>query len=199
METRVLPQEFSDVRALKGDDGVWHIPGKAVVFNQRSRKIGWFFEVIDSRALESARIDEAISCYNHNMTHILGTVRNQTTSYEIKADGLHYDILPPDNQTTKDIVIAPIVRRDVTGSSFMFKAFEKDGEEWVQEAEGIYVRYVKRIEEVYEFGPVSMPAYLNTTTDIAKRSFDEFIKTVKNEEASYRSQFAKFQMDLVRR
>ncbi|MCF0060127.1 HK97 family phage prohead protease [Dyadobacter chenwenxiniae] len=198
METRVLPQEFSEVRAIQNEEGVWHIPGKGIVFNQRSRKIGWFHEIIDSRALEGARIDDAISCYNHNMNHILGSVRNKTVSYNITSDYLEYDILPPDNQTTRDIVIAPIVRRDVTGSSFMFNAVQKGGDEWVQEADGIIVRYVKKIEEVYEFGPVSMPAYMNTTTDVAKRSFDDFIKENKQQEIQYRSQFARMKVALLR-
>lgn len=194
METRVLPQELSEVRAIKNEQGVWHIPGKAIVFNQRSRKIGWFYEVIDSRALEGARIDDAISCFNHNTSIILGSVRNQTTSYTITPGAMEYDILPPDNQYTQDVVIAPIVRRDVTGSSFMFNAAKK-GDEWVEE-DGIYVRYVKKIEEVYEFGPVSMPAYMNTSTEIAKRSFDDFIKEHKQQEIAFRSQFAKMKLAL---
>jgi HK97 family phage prohead protease len=195
METRVLPQELSEVRAIKNESGVWHIPGKAIVFNQRSRKIGWFYEVIDSRALEGARIDDAISCFNHNTSIILGTVRNQTTSYTITADALEYDIIPPDNQHTQDVVISPIVRRDVTGSSFMFNA-AKNGDEWIEEG-GVYVRYVNKVEEVYEFGPVSMPAYMNTSTDIAKRSFDAFINEHKQQEIAFRSLMAKRQLSLV--
>lgn len=197
METRVLPQELSEVRAIQSDEGVWHIPGKAIVFNQRSRKIGWFYEVIDSRALEGARIDDAVSCFNHNTSIILGTVRNQTTSYNITASAMEYDILPPDNQHTQEVVLAPIIRRDVTGSSFMFNAAKK-GDEWIEEEGGVIVRYVKKIEEVYEFGPVSMPAYMNTSTDIAKRSFDDFIKEHKQQEIVFRSQFARMKLGLFR-
>lgn len=199
METRVLPQELSEVRAIKNDEGIWQIPGKAIVFDQRSRKIGWFFEVIDSRALDNARMEDAISCFNHNMTHILGTVRNKTTSYDIKSDCMEYRILPPDNPTTKDLVLDPIIRRDVTGSSFMFNVASRGGDEWIQEEGGIVIRYVKKIEEVYEFGPVSMPAYLNTQTDIAKRSFDQFIKDTKQHELTFRSQMAKRQLSLIQR
>ena len=197
MEKRILPQQLSEVRALQGEDGIWHIPGKAIVFNSRSRKLGWFYEVIDSRALEGANLEDGISCFNHNMNHILGSVRNKTTSYTITADAMEYDTLPPDNQTTRDIVIAPIQRRDVTGSSFIFKAADRDGDEWSEEPGGIVVRYVRKIEAVYEWGPVSMPAYLESTTDIAKRSFDDFIKEHKKTE-DYRAQAAKRQLELYR-
>jgi phage head maturation protease len=197
MEKRILPQEQSEVRAIQGDDGIWHIPGKGIVFNSRSRKLGWFYEIIDARALDYANMDDAISCYNHNMNHILGSVRNKTTSYTITESSMDYDTLPPDNQTTRDIVIAPILRRDVTGSSFMFKAFDKGGDEWIEEPGGIVVRYVRKIEFVYEWGPVSMPAYLNTTTDIAKRSFDDFIKEHKQVE-HYRTEAAKRLLELYR-
>lgn len=182
---------------MQNEDGSWKIPGRAIVFNQRSRKLGWFYEVIDSRALEGARMENAISCWNHNTSHILGTVRNQTTSYTITAEGLDYETLPPNNQTTNDIVISPILRRDVTGSSFMFHVPRK-GEEWVEEEGGIYVRYVTKIDEVFEWGPVSMAAYLNSSSEVAKRSFDEFMQLKKRQEISYRSQFVKMQRQLLR-
>lgn len=197
-EKRVLPQEQSEVRAIQGEDGIWHIPGKGIVFNQRSRKLGWFYEIIDPRALDGANMDDAISCFNHNMSHILGSVRNKTTSYVITPDAMEYDTLPPDNPTTRDIVLAPIIRRDVTGSSFIFNVVEKGGDEWVQEPDGTVIRYVRKIDTVYEWGPVSMPAYLTTSTDIAKRSFDEYIQVNKKQELQFRSDYAKRQLELYR-
>jgi len=198
MEKRILPQEQSEVRAIHAEDGVWHIPGKGIVFNARSRKLGWFFEIIDPRALDFANMEDAISCYNHNMDHILGNVRNKTTSYTVTPEAMEYDTLPPDNQYTRDVVLAPIIRRDVTGSSFMFKAEEKGGDEWIQEPDGVIIRWVRKIETVFEWGPVSMPAYLQTTTDIAKRSFDDFIKDTRKIERMHERNFARTQTILLR-
>ncbi|MCE6992094.1 HK97 family phage prohead protease [Dyadobacter sp. CY323] len=197
METRILPQEFSEVRAIQNDDGVWHIPGKAIVFNVRSRKIKSFFEVIMPTALDNAKMDDAISCWNHNTSHILGSVRNKTTTYEITGDAMLYDTLPPNNPTTNDMVIAPIVRRDVTGSSFMFNIAE-GGDEWVRDPDGSIVRYVHKIYEVYEWGPVSLPVYMDTVTEVTKRSLDDFISLTKQQETVIRSQYTKMKLALYR-
>ncbi|MCF2443646.1 HK97 family phage prohead protease [Dyadobacter sp. CY345] len=197
-EKRVLPQNHSEVRAVQSTDGIWHIPGKGIVFNQRSRKLGFFYEIIDPKALDGANMSDAISCFNHDMNHILGNVRNKTTSFTVTAEAMEYDTLPPDNQTTKDIVIAPILRGDVTGSSFMFSVAERGGDEWVEEPNGDIIRYVRKIDVVYEWGPVSMPAYLTTSTDVAKRSFDYFINENKKQELQLRSTFAKMQLELYR-
>lgn len=197
METRILPQEFSEVRAIQNDEGIWHIPGKAIVFNRKSRKIKSFFEVILPKALDNAIMDDAISCFNHNTNHILGSVRNKTTSFEVTANDFLYDTIPPVNQTTMDMVISPIVRRDVTGSSFMFNIAE-GGDEWVRDPDGSIIRYVTKIYEVYEWGPVSLPVYMDTVTDVTKRSLDDFLKSTREQESTFRSQYAKLKLDLYR-
>jgi HK97 family phage prohead protease len=200
LEKRVLPQSLSEVRAVEIEGGLYQIPGKGIVFNQRSQKLGWFIEIIDPRALDGADMDDIVASFNHNMDYVLGRTTNGTLSYTIDADSLNYVILPPDNQTIRDIVIAPIVRRDVTGSSFMFAVADR-GDEWMEEANGVIVRYVRKVEKVYEFGPVTMPAYKQTTTDVhevAKRSFDSFIKETRRIENTYRSQSARHQLELLR-
>lgn len=174
-----------------------HILGTGIVFNQRSQKLGWFYEVIDERALDDADMEDMVSCFNHDMNFILGRRSNKTLSFEVDGKGLHYDTLPQDNQSRRDMVIDPIQRKDVTGSSFIFN-IAKRGDEWVEEPNGIIVRYVKKIERVLETGPVTIPAYPQTTSDIAKRSFDDFIKEHKQQESMYKRDFAKRQVMLFR-
>lgn len=198
MEKRILPQLLSEVRAIKGDDGIFHILGTGIVFNQRSQKLGFFVEIIDQRALDEADMSDMVSCFNHDMNFILGRSSNNTMSFSIDDKGLHYDTLPQDNQTRRDMVIDPIQRRDVTGSSFIF-ATARRGDDWEEEASGLVVRYVRKIERVFETGPVTMPAYTQTSTDVHKRSFDDFIKETRKVESMYRSHFAKAQLSLLRK
>ena len=94
---------------------------------------------------------------------------------------MDYDITAPDNQIIRDLVLAPITRGDITGSSFMFD-IAKNGDEWEESSDGVYIRTIKAISKIYEVGPVSMPAYQQTSTDVAKRSFDEFINETKKVE-----------------
>lgn len=205
MEKAFLPQELSEVRTVQVEDGVKRIDGRAIVFDSRSRpmrtiksismKIKSFCEVIDSRSLDNADFSNAISCWNHNRDMILGSVANGTATFEIDSKGMPYSTFPIDTQTNRDLVFAPIERRDVRGSSFVFYCAPGD-DEWVLDPDGTVIRYIKKIETVYEWGPVTMPAYLDTTTDVVSRSFDEFINSIHNEEKSYRSQYAKIRLAL---
>lgn len=198
-EKRVIPQSLSEVRAIEIEGGGYQIPGKGIVFSQRSQKLGWFVEIIDPRALDGADMSDIVATYNHDMNYVLGRSTNNTLSYTIDSEGLNYVITPPDNQTIRDIVLAPIIRRDVTGSSFMFSVADR-GDEWEEQPDGLVIRYVRKIETVFEFGPVTMPAYRQTTTEaqqVAKRSFDEFIEQTKKNELSYRSQFHRLKLELL--
>lgn len=205
MENGFLPQELSEVRAIQNEEGVWTIPMRSVVFNKRSRKlitaksvamkIGPFFEVIDPAALNNANFQGAISCWNHNRDYILGAVRNGTATYDINAEGMDCVTFPPDNPTIRDIVISPILRRDVQGSSFVFYCPPK-GDEWVRDSDGVVIRHIKTIETVFEWGPVAMEAYLDTTAEIVSRSLDDFISAVHEQEKTYSSQFAKMRLAL---
>jgi uncharacterized protein len=179
-DRRYLPQIISEVRATTTDAGENHITGKGIVFGERSQKLGWFVEIIDPNALNGADIDDMLCFFNHNADYTLASLRNKTVELTIDASAASYDILAPDTQTIKDLVVAPISRGDVRGSSFMFD-IAKNGDSW-DEVDGIYVRYIWKIEKLYEMGPVSMPAYMQTTTDIAKRSFDDFIEETKKKE-----------------
>lgn len=185
-ERRYLNQETSEVRNLSIEgEGEVHITGKGIVFNLLSQNLGGFVEYIDSRAVEGARIEEMKCFFNHDANYTLASLRNKTVSLTITNDSVDYDITAPDNQTIRDLVVSPIRRGDVTGSSFMFD-IESGGDEWEQRADGIYVRYIKRIANLYEMGPVSMPAYLQTTSDVGKRSLDQFIAEKKQNEVHLR-------------
>lgn len=179
-DRRYLPQIISEVRATTSDSGESRIKGKGIVFNERSQKLGWFVEIIDPNALNGADIDDMLCFFNHNADYTLASLRNKTVELTIDDKAASYDILAPETQTIKDLVIAPIARGDVRGSSFMFD-IAKNGDSW-DEIDGVYVRYVWKISKLYEMGPVSMPAYLQTTTDVAKRSFDDFIAETKKKE-----------------
>jgi HK97 family phage prohead protease len=185
-ERRYLNQETSEVRDLSIEgEGEVHITGKGIVFNMRSQNLGGFVEFIDAKALEGARIEEMKCFFNHNADYTLASLRNKTVSLTITEGSADYDITAPDNQTIRDLVLSPIKRGDITGSSFMFD-IDAHGDEWEEGPDGVYVRYIKRIANLYEMGPVSTPAYLQTTSDVGKRSLDQFIQEVKQKEVHLR-------------
>lgn len=201
-EARVLGQVLAEVRATAPEDGSgYYIDGKGIVFNQRSEKLGWFFEYIDADAVRDADFSGAVAYFNHDANFVLGSLDNKTLGFNITRDFVSYHIDAPTTTTIKDLVIAPIERGDVKGSSFMFTV-AKNGDDWEEEADGTIVRYIKKIERVYEMGPVSMPAYRQTTSDVAKRSFDDWVKEVRSQEeiseSFFRRELARRKMDILR-
>ena len=201
LDRRYLPQEFSQVRSMTNEaDGIDHILGKGIVFNQRSQKLGWFIEIIKPGALDMADMRDMKSFFNHNADYTLGSYPNETVSVSWDDKSADYDIGPkePFGPIIQELVIKQIANRNITGSSFMFDIAAK-GDEWEEGEGGIYIRYVTKIEKVYEMGPVSMPAYPTSTTGIAKRSFDDFINTTKRQEQEasfYRRNLAERRMKL---
>jgi len=192
-ERRYLPQIAAEVRAVTDSEGIDHIYGKGIVFNQWSRKLGWFKERIDPSALAYANMEEMKSFFNHDPNYTLASLRNKTVSISISESSCDYDIIAPDGPMIKELVLAPIIRGDVTGSSFMFDIAE-DGDEWELGPDGIYLRTVFKIETVYEQGPVSMPAYLQTSTSLVSRSMDEVIAMTRKVELQSKRQRAQLEV-----
>lgn len=202
-EQRLLSQALSEVRAVypEGEEGKIFIEGNGIVLNQRSEKLGFFYEFIDPDSLRETNFDDAVSLFNHDSNYVLGAFRNKTLQIDITREAVKYRDIPPPTDTIRDLVLTTIDLGYVRGSSFMF-TIAKNGEEWEENSDGTYTRYVKKIERVYEMGPVTMPAYSQTTTDIAKRSFDDWIKEFRKKEevkeTYFRRELAKRSLEILK-
>lgn len=148
------------------------ITGTGTVFNKRSEKLGFFVEIIDRNALDGVDLTDVIAQFDHRI--LLGRTKNGTMKLTIDETGVHYEIYPSDATDNKDAVIK-VKRGDVVGSSFIFTA-SSENIEWKEE-DGIWVRTVMKIDEYYETGPVSMPAYKQTDASYAQRQLDDFLNT----------------------
>ncbi|MCF0074473.1 HK97 family phage prohead protease [Dyadobacter sp. CY261] len=198
MEKRIIPQANSEVRAVTGEDGIDHIVGNGVVFEQRSHLLGgWFYEEIVSGAADSANTDLLVSCFNHDLNYVLGNLENRTMSIDITPTHIRYDNIAPTTTIIRELVGEPIKRGDIRGSSFWFDVAD-NGSEWIELPDGYWLRRVHVIDTIYEMGPVTMAAYPQTTTDIAKRSFDQFEQARKAAVTRSLRQLADMKMRLLR-
>jgi len=112
--------------------------------------------------------DDVRALFNHDPNFVLGRTRSKTLQLEIDTRGLAYTITPPDTQTVRDLVLAPLARGDVTGSSFRFRVAE-DGDEWRREGE-LVVRTIHKFAALLDVSPVTYPAYEDSHA--AQRSLD---------------------------
>ena len=166
MERRHLPLE---IRVERRDDGAAVIVGHAAVFGQLSEDLGGFREQIMPGAFADAlQSDDVRALWNHNPDYVLGRNRSNTLTMSEDSRGLAIEIVPPDTQTIRDLVLAPMERGDVSQMSFAFSV-RPGGQDWAKDDAGQVVRTLKRLR-LFDVSPVTYPAYPQTDVSVAQRS-----------------------------
>lgn len=159
------------LRIERRGEGKPVLVGHAAVFNERSENLGGFREVVAPGAFaEAVQKDDVRALFNHDPNFVLG--RNTAGTLRLAEDkrGLAYEVELPDTQTIRDLVIAPVERGDVTGSSFGFRV-RPGGQDWAEDDDGVLIRTLKDVR-LFDVSPVTFPAY--PQTDVAVRSLAEW-------------------------
>ncbi len=102
---------------------------------------------------------EVVATFNHNPSNLLGRTPD-TLRLRSDSKGLHYEVDLPDTTVGRDLQTLIATGR-VSGSSFAFRATKV---EW-QRDNGNDIRLIRQAE-VYELGPVSMPAYSGSSVGL---------------------------------
>lgn len=157
----------SVTRADGSTSDVEVITGKAVVFDQQSQLLGWMKEIIRSKAFDNCDMSDVVCVKNHDDNQLLGRTPD-TLTLEKRADGLYFVAYPPATQCAKDC-IEEIRAKMLKGCSFRFQVTPGTSDWEVDPETGVDIRTVNSIYKLYDVGPVTFPAYLQTTTDVAKR------------------------------
>lgn len=148
------------------------IRGYGIVFNKESVDLrasnGMLFrEVIRPEAVDGVPLDNILSMHNHRSERLLGNTRSNTMRVGVDSVGVWYEVDLPNSPTGQD-VYESVKRGDTQGSSFQFD-IKSDGER-VTKRNGKAFREIIKFNGVYEMGPVSEPAYPDTS--IAARSLE---------------------------
>lgn len=175
VEKRFLPQRASGARvvAQRGRGRAARIVGYGAVFYDASDP-GTEFEIVEGvfeRIMPGAfdrslRENDVRSLFNHDTNFVLGRTSAGTLKLTTDARGLRYRIDVPEAQTIRDLVLSPVERGDVSGSSFMF--LPRDSR-WLDRPDGSLVREIHDVDLV-EVGPVTFPAYQSTTSDVGRQA-----------------------------
>lgn len=177
-EIRVIQPEELEVRQLDGQAPV--IAGYGVVFNSwsevmtdgRGRK---FRERVAptafDRVLKSG--SDIMALWSHDRSKPLGRLRNGTLRLVKDARGIRLEIDPPTTSWGADAVES-IRRGDVAGMSFAFAIEGASGDTWSRGGpDGIAERTLLDAE-LYEFSPVTEPAYPATSVSVRSVEVPEF-------------------------
>ena len=150
------------------------ISGYAVVFNQQSEILydatnnRMFKEIINHGAItpELLKRSDVRGLLEHNRERLLARYRKGVGTLNLRIDGrgLLYSFLSP-NTTDGNFALEMVNRGDITGSSFAFRADDKDCT-WTKDSVGMWTRKVNKISGLYDVSIVSDPAYNQTSVTV---------------------------------
>lgn len=146
------------------------IRGTAIVFDSLSKDLGGFQERVSPKALDEffekhGEDADVAALWSHDVSQVLGRT---PTTLKLHRDetGLHFELTPP---TSRKDIVELIERQDVRGCSFGFTISKNGGESWEDE-DGVAVRTINSIDELFEISLCLSPAYESTKVGAARRS-----------------------------
>lgn len=165
IERRVLTVDEGELRIDGGEAP--KLGGYAAKFGKWSTDFGGFREKIRAGAFDEALKESDVRALkNHDANLILGrtpkTLRLTTNSV-----GLKFEVDVPDTTTGRDTV-EEVRRGDISGCSFSFTVLEDD---WKYKEDSPVERTIIKIDRLFDVGPVTYPAYPDTT--VAARALEQ--------------------------
>lgn len=157
------------------------IEGYAIIFGVQSRLLAdWgdvYREIIEPGAVTQEdldRFDIKMTIW-HNRERLLARSNRGRGTLKLTVDeiGVYYSFEAPD--TPDGATALELVKRgDLTGSSFIFWSDETTSVSYTKDAEGMTIRHVNRIDEIFDMTIASDPAYAETS--VTAREMDEAVR-----------------------
>ena len=166
-ESRVM--DLEDVELRIQENGHTMLVGYAAKFGKWSVDLGGFREKIREGAFDDVLEDDVRALKNHDSNLVLGRTTSGTLRLKTNKTGLRFEIDMPDTTTGRD-TLEEVRRKDITGCSFAFRIAEEEWHETKQSGE--ITRTIIKIDRLFDVGPVTYPAYPDTT--VAARSLDAY-------------------------
>jgi len=158
-----------EIENREGETETRTISGYAVVFDKASIVLGGksfgFTETIGRAAFDGVDMSGVIATFNHNFDNVLARSDSGSLSLTIDDVGLKYSFESPNTSYGNDL-LENVRNGNVKGSSFLFTV--RDQKWTYRDGGGIDEREITQVDELFELGPVTVPAYPDTTA--AQRS-----------------------------
>lgn len=161
---------FFTVEMREGDPEVSpSIEGYAAVFNSASEEMWGFTEIMEPGFFDDVLGDDCRALFNHDRNFVLGRSKANTLSMAQDAKGLKVNILPPDTDLVRDLVLTPMRRGDINQMSFAF-SLKPGGDDW-REENGKLIRVLKKggALRLYDVSVVTEPAYPETSAIVRSK------------------------------
>ena len=167
---RRFTAEALQIRAAEGDEGKTTITGRAVVYNAWTQiggdSWGWKERIAPGALADSLSDQGLYATFNHSIDNLLGRVSNDTLRLTDTERALEYEIDPNLDTEIGGRVLAFVRRRDVLGSSFAFSVDEGGYHVERAKKKGDMDRVTITRAKLFELGPVTNPAYTQTSAKL---------------------------------
>ena len=156
----------------KGDSDNPVVEGLGILYDQWAELWPGYKERINRGAVKQAPTVK--SFFNHDPSRILATTDSTPPLVLEETDkGLKFTTPIPPTTYGKDLAVN-LERGNVRGSSFAFDV-PKGGDKWWEGEDGITYREINKLN-LYEVGPVTDPAFVDTTAALrtARAALEEW-------------------------
>lgn len=177
-----------EVRANENEEHGHFLSGRPIVYDART-DLGWYDEIIERGALDSADLKDVRFLINHN-TDMIPLARsrnnneNSTMQMSIDEQGMEIRVdLDTENNAEAKSLYSAVERGDLDGMSFMFTV---DGDRWDDIESEHPTRTITKLSKVFEVSAVTFPAYEQTSISARglSNALDSAKESLENERAA---------------
>lgn len=158
------------------------IEGYALMFNQPSKDLGGFVEVIDPKALDGVDLSNVIMLDQHDYSKPLASVKAGTLQLNVDDKGLHFTATIDPNVSYANDTLNNVKNGNINSMSFRFDT-DDGSDSWTRDDNGQITRTVNQIKDLLEVSTVTIPSYNAANVDVDKtsiRSYNQFIESEEN-------------------
>lgn len=134
-----------------------------VVWNDRGELVE-VVERITPESLRGADMSETVAAINHDFNQVLARTDSGTLDISVDEKGVFYRFEAPKTTYANDLLIN-IEAGNIRGSSFYFSMDLDKGWDIQERADGKLQATIQRVVKIHEMGPVTKPAYPETTAE----------------------------------
>ena len=158
------------------------VEGYALLFNQPSKDLGGFVEVIDSSALDNVDLSNVVMLDQHDYTKPLASVKAGSLQLDVDDKGLHFKATIDPSVSYASDTLNNVKNGNINSMSFRFDV-DDGSDSWNRDSDGQITRTVNQIKDLFEVSTVTVPSYDQTNVDVDKtsiRSYNQFIESEEN-------------------
>ena len=173
-ERRYLPIADAEMRAEKTDDGKMTIEGYPIVYEKYANMWGWREIIRAGAATEALKRSDEVVLWNHESGQPMARKKNGTLEVREDKKGVFIRADVSGTVWGRDGYEA-IESEVVDKMSFAFD-IASGGDVWTwEEIDGvkIEVREITEFGEIYDYSPVTYPAYEDTEVDARSKELAE--------------------------